>query len=327
MRMVIVKLAAFITLFGLVMISYADAKANGTIRISGQPGEGQPNHALMYKCLIENVRSSNSGWQAIQNSCEDPITIEINKDVSVPQGNYLIGYSNTVYPGLYPIADYRRYNIYLQQVDTQGGVVTRDFGRNIEQIKLYFSEFLIGKRFFNLSEYQGRGVYLQQQHYPSLTKALNYSACEDKNIRKKSDEAELICEMRNTGLFMDMMHTFQFNREREIADLWVTKPGDIFPYEHKGGHLVTSPSHRPARVAVMPGAYLITRPDGTESKVETSGFPTQIHYGNTDVTKIDADKPSCKKASLWRTEFRSYCSLDSQEGCSRNRADLCEFID
>jgi hypothetical protein len=53
----------------------------------------------------------------------------------------------------------------------------------------------------------------------------------------------------------------------------------------------------------------------------------QIHYGNTDVTKIDADKPSCKKASLWRTEFRSYCSLDSQEGCSRNRADLCEFID
>ncbi len=70
-----------------------------------------------------------------------------------------------------------------------------------------------------------------------------------------------------------------------------------------------------------------------QDKSQASAVPTSAADGVSEVsadpvapTHLGSASNRCELASIWRTEFRSYCIQDTQEGCGRASSILCEEI-
>lgn len=83
-----------------------------------------------------------------------------------------------------------------------------------------------------------------------------------------------------------------------------------------------------SRLSVINGSEL-SEGDIVETNADTAADRTSALTGEAvqiNVGPAAASAQRCLGASVWRTQLRSYCTQDSQDGCSRDQSLVCEEI-
>ncbi len=183
-----------------------------------------------------------------------------------------------------------------------------------------------------------------------------------KDIR---EHALYVCETLNSAQnMMDMADLYRFTANGTFQEATVDYPGDIIPKRYSR-MLVSAPLKNSDFVSVMPGAYRIIGDSGKISeRINVQSVSENYPAGqriftksrlsainNNEVSESDvldktmasnevqtaenvvvpvvqsaAASSRCQAATVWRTDQRSYCTADLQEGCARSSAVLCEEI-
>jgi L,D-transpeptidase YcbB len=182
-----------------------------------------------------------------------------------------------------------------------------------------------------------------------------------KDIR---EHALFVCETMNGAQnMMDLADLYRFTSNGTFQEATVDYPGDIIPKRYLR-MLVSAPLKNTDFVSVMPGAYRAIGDSGKISeRIDvmpiSENYPSSRRiFAKSRLSAINTNEVSegdvqdktvvsneallegtvipntsavlsnmrCQTASVWRTEQRSYCTSDAQEGCSRTTAQLCEEI-
>jgi murein L,D-transpeptidase YcbB/YkuD len=183
-----------------------------------------------------------------------------------------------------------------------------------------------------------------------------------KDIR---EHALFVCETLNSAQnMMDLADLYRFQPNGTFQEAVVDYPGDIFPKRHLR-KLVGAPMKQTDFVSVMPGHYRIVTESGKNSELINTMFISESYpagqrvFAKSRLSLVNGNEVSegdvaekvhvadsatnaigqlfgsptlstvsnrCGTATVWRTELRSYCTLDSLDGCARTTAKLCEEI-
>ena len=240
--------------------------------------------------------------------------------------------------------------------------VYRDYSSLIEQKKVYFEDFYSGKNLFRQTIRSYGDFAIAGSGEVDIATSANYNYCSEMNmntvtpVRDIREHALFVCESLNAAQsMMDLADLYRFNSNGTYQEAVVDYPGDIFPKRYLRT-LVSAPMKPSEFVSVMPGVYRIAGDSGkTDVKVNamkvSENYPnTQRLFAksrlasvnNTEIAEddvqdkndngVDAQAGSsvssgqkCAGAVIWRTEQRSYCTQESQEGCAKSST-LCEEI-
>lgn len=239
-------------------------------------------------------------------------------------------------------------------------IVTRDFSSLAEQKKLYMSLFGMGKHFFQMSENDGYFM-LRLSPNSNVYATLNYDVCKkvlglmtnSKFLLERSRTIEICQSFNQAKMMMDLTPLFDFsntargNKVREDVDSssnrWIYLGGDFLQHAvslnmdtlafwHQK-HAVGTPITSGDSVYVFAGKYQIVDLSAKAAMAPQSVVinGSEDNYGQiyADNLSLGASKMgvymnSCKGSEQsWRTEHRSYCSSDSQEGCDRRSVRYC----
>lgn len=238
--------------------------------------------------------------------------------------------------------------------------VYRDFSSLVEQKKIYFSLFYTGRQFFKLTNrYSFGDYYLTDGGQVDSIQFRNFDYCQAMGpTSQPREQVTMICDSWNHGKSMlDMADLFKFESlpefEGQFQEAIVSEPGDVQAVRHLK-HLVSAPFLGSDFISVFPGVYRVSvdgKPSVKSIRIATAGLIE--NYEDTDLsrdlrtsipdpkttTPVVTDQEStdkdqtplsaaatCSTANSWRTELRSYCTSDRQEGCDRTQALKCEVL-
>ncbi|MEQ1878487.1 MAG: hypothetical protein ABL958_17735, partial [Bdellovibrionia bacterium] len=312
--------------------------------------------------IFARVRAINCGTyrktgpsEMTKNNCRKPVFFGLNVTTEVEPGFYLLGFENSIYPGFVEVKANESTVIDLARIEIPKAAKTakvyRDFTRLVEQRKQYFSVWATGLGFFQQTEYQFGDFYITQWPERPAIPNLIYDYCERKSP-SLSEEAVDICKAWNSASFIEMMDLFEFDTRGRFKQFWVGRPGGVFKFLNKR-HLVAAPTQGGDFVSVFPGNYAIEYKN-VDGKVRTSQLTAGTVTENYGVVPehpllkqpaaVDPFDPAalaqtlgldlaptsvpqisvCGLVRLWKTEARSYCRRDTDEGCDRAKAAACQ---
>lgn len=317
----------WLTISVLLFANLALAESMGTLQVNGQAGKFQ---------IFQKVKAVRC-VQGQRGSCDAPVFIDLNKPQAVPEGAYLVGFENSLYPDIVRIEAGRTTNLYLERLTVPSEVrgqkirVYRDFTSLVEQKKIYLEMFMMNRHFFRLEANNFGDLYLTGSWERDYVQRFTYETCPKISAYGEvSAAATTVCQAWNTAKDpMGLRDLFNFSNDGTFQEMWVTFPGDVIPSKHPR-YLVSTPMTDQDFVAVFPGAYKF-QAEGKGSgavSVKTSGVSQNAStFGislNTLKSFISLSGEDCSSARTWKTESRAYCTSDSLEGCDRSSAQSCE---
>lgn len=321
----------------MLFVSVSQAQTHGNLRVNGTPGDYQVfRDVKAVRCDIASRK------------CDNAIFIPLNQTVSVPVGTYLLGFENSIYPGVYTV-DKNSEPIELQKLyvpsNTSGKAVRiyRDMNSLVEQRKIYLTMFLMKRHFFRLEKETLGDLYIATDWTREFVQRFNHSYCS--SVRYKDakgnrtylpSQSVTACAGWNSGnKSEDLKSLYKFNSDGTFFEMLVTSPGITSEIKHPR-YLVSLPL-KEGFVSVFPGAYVI-KADGS-SAVSKQRVGIDSHIENSVGISLSSEQSfnslnesevgSCYGAKVWETEHRAYCTEETkdEEGCDRASARICSAMD
>lgn len=324
--------AILISALFLLMASAAQANS-GALLVTGEAGPYQ----IFKKVKAIRCDSKQRGV------CDAAVFFDLNKSQVVPAGTYILGFENSIYPGWVYVEPGQTTSVALEKVAVPNGVrgekikVYRDFTTLTEQRKIYFTMFSMNRHFFRLDKNNFGDLYLTGSWERDFVQRFTYETCPRLHLYPEATaSATTVCKAWNTAKRMtDLRDLYDFGADATFKEMWVTFPGDVIAVKHPR-YLVSTPMTQTDFVSVFPGVYRFlgegrnavsvqVRVGGASESYEAGGFSLSdvrslLGLGESPAEAVE----DCTNARTWRTEHRSYCTKDNQEGCARLEAQLCQ---
>lgn len=253
------------------LLEGAQTEATGTIVVKGDASPFQIfNRVKAVKC---SPSVSNGTIIANKKSCTDTVYFGINEPKALTVGFYILGFENSIYPGFVQVSAGEEKTINLQKISIPGNGVAkvyRNLSSSVEQKKMMFTQFQLGKAFFSLATYDFGDLYLRKFPLKDLMPNIEYSYCE--SVSENDDpQAKSLCRALDAKTFIAMKEFFEFNSDSTHAEYVPRTPGDAFKYTFDR-LLVSAPTvGAESFVNVFPGEYTIeTSIGGKTSKSNVS---------------------------------------------------------
>ena len=227
---------------------------SGYLQVNGTPGKFQ----MFQKVKAVRCDTNQRG------ACDAPIVLDLNKPQQVPAGSYLVGFENSMYPGMVTVEQGRNTVLNLERVTVPSSVrgqrvrVYRDFTQDVEQQKMMLEMFAMNHHFNRLEKDNFGDLYLTGTWERDYVQRFTYEICPRLSAYGDvSPEAKDVCTAWNTAQSpTDLAPMYQFNKDGTFQELWVTYPGDMISSKHPR-YLVSAPMTDSDFVAVFPGAYRV----------------------------------------------------------------------
>jgi hypothetical protein len=325
-------------------------RLTGFLQVKGEAGPTQLFGKIkVQRCDKPTVKNSRSGIKILQKNCDAPIYFALNTAQSLPVGNYIVGFENSIYPGFVTVEADKTNSLELTKIQvpqvtgqSQNSTqyrVFRDFSTLTEQRKIYFQMYYTGKHFFKLtSRYSFGDYYLTDGQRPDNVQWRTLDLCATINSYAEArEQAKFVCQSWSAAKsMMDMADLYKFETsaslDGQFQEAWVSEPGDVQAIRHLR-HLVSAPLQAGDFVSVFPGAYKIVADGRSAVSTKIVGLPPVVEsYPTEDMSRqFDLDPatgaaPTCVGAETWRTDQRSYCTSDNYEGCDRATAASCQAL-
>lgn len=312
----------------LLMMLIAGAALAQSLRVEGERGKFQ------VFAKVKAVRCSADQ----RGVCDAPLYLSLNETQSVPAGNYIVGFENSIYPEVVQINAGESRTLYLEKLTVPASVkgtkirVYRDLTTLVEQNKIYMTMYFMNRHFFRLDKDNFGDLYLTGSWERDYVQRFTYDACPRLSAFGDVEiSAKRVCAAWNSAKTpSDLLELFNFADDGTMVEYWVTYPGDAIPSKHPR-YLVSAPMTTTDFVSVFPGSYrFLGDVKGSRSVGVKAGNAVVAHvlgggkslYGNNSLNRVES--VDCYSAAMWKTEIRAYCKKDSQEGCDRLQAQVCE---
>ena len=331
--------------------------AAGFLQIEGIVSDASVvGKAKAVRCEIQ-LYSQGKGIKKDGCDYNNPFILELNQNYALPDGTYIVGYENSIYPGLVEVRENQTTHLTLNEVEIgseftgQSVKMYRDFAHPIEQKKIMMTHFGLGRSFFLMTENEEE-FQLRIPFFKEVLAQIDYKGCElvmsraakESTFRVERQDSIRICHsVVNAMTMLDFREVFDFNEDGSFVEMWVNRVGDLYKFKHKK-HLVSQTLQAGDKVYLFSGAYKLST-DGKKSisvivgDVEEARFgieslaaaPQVISQNQENFSIVDGFEVEEFKAPgachaqtvLWKTESRAYCRADSQAGCSRVAAKSC----
>lgn len=314
-----------------LLMLVAGAASAQSLRVEGERGKYQ---------VFAKVKAVRCSAQQ-RGSCDAPVYLNLNETQNVPAGNYLVGFENSIYPEIVTINAGESRTLYLEKIAVPASVkgtkirVYRDLSTLVEQNKIYMTMFFMNRHFFRLDKNNFGDLYLTGSWERDFVQRFTYDACprlksfgEDVALAAKS-----VCAAWNSATRpIDLRELYDFGEDSTLKEMWVTYPGDVIPSQHPR-YLVSAPLTSADFVSVFPGSYrFLAETKGAKSVGVKTGNSFAVEAAapgkslNGDDSLNSIETVNCYSSPIWKTEQRAYCRKDSQEGCDRQNARICEAM-
>jgi hypothetical protein len=247
----------WITLSVLLFAGFAQAQAMGGLQVNGQAGKLQ---------LFQRVKAVRCDTTQ-RGVCDAPIYLNLNQAASAAEGSYIVGFENSLYPGLVNVRAGQTTTLNLEQVAIPPTVkgakirIYRDMSSDVEQKKIMLSMYWMKRHFFRVEKGNFGDLYLTGSWERDFVQRFNYDTCATiaslDLTNAESKAAKTVCAAWNGAKSEDdLAPLYEFNADGTMVENWVMFPGDVFPTTHPR-YLVSAPMSEQDFVAVFPGAYKI----------------------------------------------------------------------
>lgn len=265
---------------GLVQEFGAGVTANGTIVVSGTASEFQIfNRVKAVRCEPSVV---NGNVIANRKSCKETSYFGINETRALTPGYYILGFENSIYPGFVKIAAGEQVSIQLQQITIPGdgsAKIYRNLTSQIEQKKLFFTQYQLGKSMFSLANYDFGDLYLRKFPLEDVMPNIEYSFCDLGFSGELDPQAKSLCSWYQSKSFSGMKAFFEFNADSSHNQYVPRIPGDAFRYSFER-LLVSAPtSGAGSFVNVFPGEYTIETQSGSKASKSNVSIKATTSFG------------------------------------------------
>lgn len=249
----------------LVSASWAQAQSMGFMTVNGQAAPSQ----VFKKVKVAQCVQGQSG------SCGKPVFFDLGVRQELPAGTYLVGFENSLYPGLVTVQSGQTTVLNLERLDVPAikgdrVVVYRNLYSKVEQDKFLESFFYGKKSFFRLEKSNFGDLYLTGAWEKDAIQRLSYEGCparlseKGKNElpdadRKRILEVDYLCNLvRDATAPADLAALFDFSNDKNgrIVQNWVSAPGIAMDITHDR-YLVATPTRPGSYVMVFPGSYTV----------------------------------------------------------------------
>lgn len=321
----------------------------GKILVLGEAGPSQLFAKIKaQRCDRPTLKNLRNGQITQQKNCAAPIYFNLGTTVELATGKYILGFENSIFPGLVEITSGKLRQLQLTRLDIPSSLQNekrvrfyRDFSSLTEQRKIYFSHYFTGRHFFRLTNQYSFGDYYitDGQRYDNV-QWRSFELCSSINsFSELREQAKLVCNTWNRAKSMiELSDLFKFESissefEGTFQEAAIAEPGDIQAVRHLR-HLVAAPLAPGEFVSVFPGIYRVVA-DGSSRSLRMTTPDLEETYDPADnALKFEPEDPilelanrnECLKSSIWRTELRSYCTSDKLEGCDRMTAKKCDSL-
>ena len=239
----------------------------GSVILRGTPSPAQRfNRGKLVRC---NVRLIGSGqFAAIRNSCDlgNPVYLPLSlpgrdTPTAVSPGFYVLGFENSVNQGFVEVKAGQTVAINLEQIAIPSGgnvKVFRDLNAVSEEVKLYFTTYVLGAPMFSLAEYSFGDLYIKTFGMPDGAAVLNYKICEASSRPNMTDKGTRLCKAYNMGSFMMLSEMFDFAANGSFSQWAVGAQGMAYKYP-TNRYLVAKRTNSSIAsfVNVLPGQYAV----------------------------------------------------------------------
>lgn len=242
--------------FFIFAFAYSLTAHTGQIIVTGDAGPSQLfSRVYAFRCEGES-----------RGSCrmQSPIIFNLNQNTELVDGQYLIGFENSVYSKLVQIQSSQRTELNLIKLMVPAALkknnsilVSRNFANNKELEKYFWTLHLLKKPMFRLSVLNSQGLYLAGASQREVVQRLTYEYCEktEKVVAGFSEDAQKVCDAWNSQQVSRISEFIRFNSDNHgLTEQWVTHPGDVTRVDHLR-HLVSAPIKGAEYVSVFPGSY------------------------------------------------------------------------
>lgn len=244
-----------------------DVAVAGTVLLRGTPSPAQRfNRGKLIRCDVRFIGGGQ--FAATRNACDtqNPVYLPIStpgqdQPLSVAPGSYILGFENSVYPGFVQVKAGETLAIDLQQIPVPDGgnvKIYRDLNSLTEEVKMYFTTYVLGEPVFKLAEYSFGDLYIKSFGTRDGAVALDYKVCERSKLPKLTTKGERLCKAYNMGTFLMLTEMFNFNANGSFVQYEIGAQGKPYPYTF-GRLLVAKRTNAQTApfVNVLPGQYVI----------------------------------------------------------------------
>lgn len=264
------------------------AEGEGTLTVNGEAGPSQ-----VFKKVMA-IRCD----PAVRGACDQPVYFDLKTAQALSAGSYIVGFENSLYAGWVQIQagqnktlDLVKLNLGSDFASETQVKVYRDFSAGVEQRKLKWAYFQLGRHPFPLTVYNFGDLYPSATHRHDVVGRLADDGCDKlSSFSKATEEAKTLCDKiaQATSIF-DLDDEFDFSSGASLKQSWVVPPGNI-AYIELPKHLVSAPLRGNGFVSVFPGAY---RAIGAQQKK-----PRTLTAGKVSENFGASGKPSQRREEL-----------------------------
>ncbi len=322
---VTLAISGIFTTFSNSAFAAAAQVASGQLTIRGELGPSQ-KFALVkaQRCEKPTVKSRNSKLipSVLQRNCQAPVYFELNTPTSLPVGQYLLGFENTIYPGLVEVQADTNVTFDLEKIEIPAAFskekqvrVYRDFSALVEQRKIYLSIYYTGAHFFRLTKYSFGDFYLTSKLERDYFQIRTFKPCANLwSYQGLRAHAKFVCNTwNNAKSMMEMADLYRFDpaggpTEGTFQEALYFEPGDIQAVKH-GKYLVSVPFEPSSFVSVFPGVYRISVDGKNIPSIRVETAPIIENYPDEDLNR--ELRPIGKLVDV-SPEFQNAMSPDQQ---------------
>lgn len=240
--------------------------ATGSLQVNGTAGRYQVFRKVKAVRCDTNLRGS----------CDAPISLDLNQAVTVPSGNYLVTFENSMYPGVVAVNAGQSTVLNLERLAVPASVrgqkirVYRDFADVTEQQKMLLETFTMNRHINRLEKENFGDLYLAGSWERDFVQRFTYEICPKLNLYGEVPvEAKTVCDAWNSARTPEELRPlYQFNIDGTLQEMWVTYPGDVVSSKHPR-YLVSAPMTGDDFVAVFPGTYKV-QAEGSKASTAVS---------------------------------------------------------
>lgn len=253
-----------ITVLTVLASTYVQAQSTGSLLVEGEGGRFQ---------IFQKVKAVRCSTQA-RGQCDTPVFFDLNKPFNLPEGQYIVGFENSIHPGLVAVRSGATTRLRLERLTIPSSFsgqkvkVYRDLSQSVEQNKILMSMYYMNRHFFRLEKETFGDLYLTGAWERDFVQRFTYEACSSiSSWSQEEEKAKNVCNAYKTATQPSgLRELYTFNQDGTMVENWVTIPGALFLSKHPR-YLVATPMRDTDFVAVFAGAYKVEATDKSGSAV------------------------------------------------------------